>query len=64
MSEQKYRVHRFEYKGENIHNKLEKFLNDLAGVVITIIPEIKKCSLPQIYGVTGRVDFLIIIEKI
>ena len=64
MSKSKYRVHRFELKGDNIYNKLEKFLNELDGEVISIIPDIKKCSLPQLYGITARVDFLLIVEKI
>ena len=64
MTQKKYRVHRLEIKGEDIYNKLEQFLNDLEGEVISILPNIKKCSLPQIYGVTARVDFLMIVEKI
>ena len=64
MVKKKYRVHRLEIKGEDIYNKLEKFLNDLVGEVISIIPEIKKGSLPQIYGVTGKVDNISIVEKI
>ena len=64
MSRQKYRVHNLEIKGADIQNKLEQFLNNLEGEVISIIPNIKKNSLPQIYGVTARVDFLMIIEKI
>lgn len=64
MSKKKYRVHRLEVKGADIYTKLEQFLNDLDGEVISIIPEIKKNSLPQVYGVTARVDFLMIIERI
>jgi len=64
MSKHKYRVHRFEIKEGNVYNKLEKFLNDLDGEVISIIPEIKKGSLPQIYGIKARVDFLMIVEKL
>jgi len=64
MSKKRYRVHRLEIKGENIHNKLEQFLNELKGEVISIIPEIKKGSLTQIYGVTARVDYILIVEKI
>jgi len=64
MSKKKYRVHRLEVKRNNIYNKLEQFLNDLEGEVISVIPDVKKLSLAQIYGVTARVDFLIIIEKI
>ncbi len=48
MTKMKYRVHRLEVKGEDIYNKLEQFLNDLEGEVVSILPNIKKCSLPQI----------------
>lgn len=64
MPKKKYKVHRLEVKGEDIYSKLEQFLNDLEGEVISIIPEIKKGSLSQIYGITDKVDFLIIVEKI
>ena len=60
----KYRVHRLEIKGKDIQKTLEDFLNDLEGEAISILPSIKKGSLPQIYGVTERVDNLIIVEKI
>ncbi len=64
MLKKKYRVHRLEVKGEDIYTKLEQFINDLEGEVISIIPDIKKGSLSQIYGITDKVDFLIIVEKI
>ena len=60
----KYKVHRFKIKMENDQSKLEQFLNDLEGEVVSIIPHIKKGSLPQIYGVTAKVDYLMIVEKI
>ena len=64
MTPKKYRVHRLEIKGKDIQNVLEQFLNNLEGEAISIIPSIKKNSLPQLYGVTNRVDYLIIVEKI
>ena len=64
MTKKKYKVHRLEVKGEDIYNKLEQFLNDLEGEVVSIIPNIKRGSLPQIYGVTAKVNFLMIVEKI
>jgi len=64
MTKKKYRVHRLEVKGEDIYTKLEQFLNDLEGEVISILPAIKKGSLAQIYGVTERVDYLMIVERI
>ena len=60
----KYRVHRLEIKMENGQNKLEQFLNNLEGEVVSIIPNIKKTSLFQIYGITRKIDFLLIVEKI
>ena len=64
MERKKYKVHRFEIKGDDIYNKLEQFLNSLKGEIVSILPNIKKGSLPQIYGVTGKVDNLIIVEMI
>jgi hypothetical protein len=60
----KYRGHRLEVKGEDIYTKLEQFLNTLEGEVISILPNIKKASLPQLYGVTAKVEYLMIVEKI
>ena len=60
----KYRVHRLGIKMENDQNKLEQFLNNLEGEVVSIIPNIKRTSLFQIYGLTDKIDFLLIVEKI
>ena len=64
MTQKKYRVHYLEIKGTDMQNHLEQFLNDLEGEVVSIIPNIKKGSLSQIYGITTRVDILMIVEKI
>jgi hypothetical protein len=60
----KYKVHVFKLDGENLLYALEQFLNNLEGEVVSIIPKIKKLSLAQIYGITERVDYLLIVEKI
>lgn len=60
----KYRVHRLEIKGKDMQITLEQFLNNLEGEVISILPNIKKASLPQIYGVSEKVDYLMIVEKL
>ena len=60
----KYKVHRLYIDLENDQMKLEDFLNGLKGEVISIIPNIKKMSISQIYGVTPRVNSLLIVEKI
>jgi hypothetical protein len=45
-------------------DKLERFLNGLSGEVVSIIPNVKNTTLAQIYGITRKVDFLLIVEKI
>ena len=60
----KYKVHQMEINMQKDRSKLEKFLNDLEGEVVSIISKIKKTSLFQIYGLTRKIDFLFIIEKV
>ncbi len=60
----KYKVHRFEIDMNNDQIKLEQFLNSLNGDIVSIIPNIAKTSFLQIYGISRKIDFLIIIEKI
>ena len=58
-----YKVHRFEINMETDSTKLETFLNALDGEVVSIIPNVRKTTLAQIYGATRRVDFLLIVER-
>lgn len=60
----KYRVHRLDVKSDNMQEKLEQFLNKLDGEVISLIPNYAKTTLFQIYGVTSKIDFVLIIEKV
>ena len=60
----KYRVHRLEIEMESDQNKLEQFLNNLEGEVVSIIPNIKRTTLFQIYGITRKINFILIVEKI
>ncbi len=48
---------------ENHRDRLENFLNNLSGEIVSIIPHIKKTTLFQIYGITQKIDFLLIVEK-
>ena len=59
----KYKVHKFEIHMEKDQNRLEDFLNRLQGEIVAIIPNNRNISLGQIYGVSRKVDFLLIIEK-
>jgi len=59
-----YKVHRLEIDMENREERLEKFLNRLEGEVVSIIPNIRRTSLFQIYGISRKIDFLQIVEKL
>ena len=58
----KYKVHHFEINMDQDQDKLELFLNNLEGEVVTIIPNIKPTF--QLMGATAKVDFLLIVEKL
>lgn len=60
----KYKVHKFEIQMEDDELKLEDFLNRLQGEIVAVIPNNRHVSLAQIYGVSRKIDFLLIIEKI
>ena len=55
----KYKVHRFDLKMTTDQHSLEHFLNNLAGDVVAIIPNV---SIWFFWA--HRVDFLLIIEKV
>ena len=58
----KYRVHRFNLNMSEDQSKLELFLNNLEGELVTIIPNIKPTF--QGMGATAKVDFVLVIEKV
>ncbi len=58
-----YKIHRVDMDMERDQLMLEKFLNSLVGEVVSNIPNIKKTTLSQIYGISRKIDFLLIVEK-
>ena len=60
----KYKVHQYDIDMRKGQGDLERFLNTLKGEIVAIVPNIKNTSLAQIYGLTRKIDFLLIIEKI
>ena len=58
-----YKVHRVDINMETDSAKLESFLNQLGGEVVSIIPNIKKSTLAQIFGATSKVDSVVIVER-
>ena len=57
----KYRVHHLEVKIDTVQEKLERFINQLEGEVLAIIPYSKPTF--QGMGATSKVEFLLIVEK-
>ncbi|MDP2037539.1 MAG: hypothetical protein Q8S39_01580 [Ignavibacteria bacterium] len=55
----KYRVHRLEVTNDTMQEKLEQFLNNLEGEVVSIIPNITRYIM--MYG--AKITFLLITEK-
>ena len=58
-----YKVHRLDINMETDSAKFESFLNQLGGEVVSIIPNIKKSTLAQIFGATSKVDSVVIVER-
>ena len=58
----KYKVHRLEVNQKNMQDRLENFLNQIKGKIVSIVPNVKPTFLMM--GGTARVDFLLVVEKI
>jgi len=58
----RYRVHQLEIKQDTAQEKLEHFLNQLQGEVLTIVPFVSPTF--QGMGATSKVIFLLIVEKV
>ena len=57
----KYRVHHLDVKINTAREKLERFLNQLEGEALAVIPYSKPSF--QGMGATSKVQFLLIVEK-
>jgi len=57
-----YRVHRLEAKEGTVQEKLENFLNQLDGEVVSVVPYIAPTF--QLMGATAKIVFLLIVEKV
>lgn len=60
----KYKVHHFKIDMTKDETRLENFLNNLKGEVVSIVPHVAKTTFIQIYGLTRKVDFFYIIERL
>jgi len=59
-----YKVHKLNINMEKDQEQLEHFLNQLKGEVVSIIPNLARTSLAQIYGAARKINFLLVIEKV
>ena len=59
-----YKVHRLQLNLEEGQLMLEDFLNNLKGEIVSVIPNNAKTTLAQIYGISPKVDFVLIVEKL
>lgn len=57
-----YRVHRLEVKKDAAQEKLELFLNQLEGKILSVVPYVSPAF--QGMGATAKVDFLLVVEKV
>ena len=58
----KYRVHQLEVDKDNAQEKLQTFLNQLEGEVLSIVPYISPTF--QLMGATSKIHFLLVVEKV
>jgi hypothetical protein len=56
----KYRVHRVEVSKDNLQEKLEQFLNNLDGEVVSVLPNVTQYFL--CYG--AKVNYILVVEKV
>ena len=61
MKTKEYKVHRLEVKSSNMQDKLENFLNDLEGEIISIIPNVRPTF--QLMGATAKIDYMLVVER-
>jgi hypothetical protein len=60
----KYKVHHFKIDMSEDQQRLEQFLNGLKGEVVSIVSNVARTTLLQIYGGTRKIDFVLIVEKL
>ena len=58
----RYRVHRLEVKKDTAQEQLERFLNQMEGKALSIVPYVAPTF--QGMGATAKVAFLLIVEEV
>ena len=58
----KYRVNRIDVKTDNMQEKLENFINNMEGDLISVIPNVTPTFL--MIGGAARIDYILVVEKL
>jgi len=58
----RYKVHRLDIKLDKELKKLEEFLDNMKGEVVSVFPNVRPTF--QGMGATAKVDFVVIVERI
>ncbi len=58
----KYKVHTLDVNKENMQLKLEQYLNQVRGEVVSVIPNVRPTF--QLMGATAKIDSLLIVERV
>jgi hypothetical protein len=57
-----HHVHRLKVHGATAHEELERFVNDLEGELVTIVPFVTPVFMP--FGGAARTTWLLIVERV
>lgn len=57
----RHRVHRLKVHQDTVHEELERFVNDLEGELVTVVPFVSPLFQPM--GATSRTTWLLVVER-
>jgi hypothetical protein len=57
----RHRVHRLKVREDTAHEELERFLNDLEGEVVTVVPFVTPVFMP--FGGAARTTWMLVVER-
>jgi len=58
----RHRVHRVKVHEDTAHEELERFVNDLEGELVTVVPFVTPVFMP--FGGAARTTWMLVIERI
>lgn len=58
----RHRVHRLKVHEDTAHEELERFVNDLEGELVTVVPFVVPVFMP--FGGAARTTWLLVVERL